>query len=88
MFLDEEMWEDEKPLKVLTKSLANKEVNVPIMNFLKKWMVDKLNVHKWVKKYLKHLPEFDQHLFIGPLIVLENISKEQIKEVHLWNNIN
>ena len=89
MFLDEEMWENEKRLDVLIKSLKNKEVNVPIINFLKKWMVDKLHVHKWVKKYLEHLPELDQHLFIGPLIVLENLNREQINEVnYFWDDIN
>ena len=83
------MWEDEKPLEVLTKSLENKELNAPIMSFLKKWMVDKLNVHKWVRKYLKHIPESDQHLFIGPLIVLDNLKEGKIKMVYyFWNNIN
>jgi len=76
------MWENEEPLKVLTNSLKNKEVNAPIMNFLKKWMVDKLNMHKWVRTYLKNLPESDQHLFIGPLIVLENLSAKHIKKVN------
>ena len=78
------MWENEKPLNVLTESLGNKELNAPIMSFLKKWMVDKLNVHKWVRKYLKHIPESDQHLFIGPLIVLESLKGKQIEKVYYF----
>ena len=50
-------------------------------NFLNKFIVDKLEISGSIKDYIKNLPDSGTHLYIGPLIVFQQLNNDSIDEV-------
>ena len=50
-------------------------------NFLNKFIVDKLEISGSIKDYIKNLPDSGTHLYIGPLIVFQQLNNDNIDEV-------
>ena len=50
-------------------------------NFLNKFIVDKLEISGSIKDYIENLPDSDTHLYIGPLIVFQQLNNDSIDEV-------
>ena len=79
---DEEVSAEGQPLNTLIKSLKNEDVKTPIMHFLKKMMVNKRDLSSVIKQYIKNIPDKDNHMFIGPLIVFQILKDSYIQKVN------
>ena len=79
---DEEVSAEGQPLNTLIKSLKNEDVKIPIMDFLKKMMVNKRDLSSVIKQYIKNIPDKDNHMFIGPLIVFQNLKIVTFQKVN------
>lgn len=57
------------------------------MQLLKKMMVDKHDISLAIEEYIKNLPDEEWHLYIGVLIITQELNKKHIQKVKIIINL-